>query len=485
MDISTIPIVTVSYNAPDLIFNLLSSIRQFYANPIYVIDGSDADNATKVNEVSRAFDNVHFHGFDYNIHHGPGMAWAIQNLPFSGPVLFIDSDMRATENGFIEDLYGHLEPHLYGVGYVIYVNRDGFTITEGIDDSSVRYLHPALMLCNIEVMREWPIPIKHGAPMTDTMVRLHDEGRSDLLLNIEWVGEVADNLIESPRFLLHEMRGTVKRTGSYNLDEWLQGVIAKRNAALNNSISTTTSNPQEFTMNDITPKHGILLDFFENHNHRMIHKWMHYFEIYERHFDRFRNKPINLMEFGVLHGGSLQMWKHYFGKESAIFGIDINPRCKELAEDQIQIHLADQEDRSSIRSLCQSLPQMDIIIDDGGHTMQQQVITFEETWNQLKVGGIYLCEDLHTSYWPAFGGGLRLPHTFIEYSKQIIDQLHAWHSPDGQLIVDTITKNTFAIHYYNSIVVIEKRTIMSPSARMKGVPSFPLDPAEKIVYDRG
>ena len=104
MDISTIPIVTVSYNAPDLIFNLLSSIRQFYANPIYVIDGSDADNAKKVNEVSLAFDNVHFHGFDYNIHHGPGMAWAIQNLPFSGPVLFIDSDMRATENGFIEDL---------------------------------------------------------------------------------------------------------------------------------------------------------------------------------------------------------------------------------------------------------------------------------------------------------------------------------------------------------------------------------------------
>ena len=243
MDISTIPIVTVSYNAPDLIFNLLSSIRQFYANPIYVIDGSDADNATKVNEVSRAFDNVHFHGFDYNIHHGPGMAWAIQNLPFSGPVLFIDSDMRATENGFIEDLYGHLEPHIYGVGYVIYVNRDGFTITEGIDDSSVRYLHPALMLCNIEVMREWPMPIKHGAPMTDTMVRLHDEGRSDLLLNIEWVGEVADNLIESPRFLLHEMRGTVKRTGSYNLDEWMQEVISKRQQQLETSNVTnqTTS----------------------------------------------------------------------------------------------------------------------------------------------------------------------------------------------------------------------------------------------------
>jgi len=243
MDISTIPIVTVSYNAPDLIFNLLSSIRQFYANPIYVIDGSDADNATKVNEVSRAFENVHFHGFDYNIHHGPGMAWAIQNLSFSGPVLFIDSDMRATENGFIEDLYGHLESHLYGVGYVIYVNRDGFTITEGIDDSSVRYLHPALMLCNIEVMREWPMPIKHGAPMTDTMVRLHDEGRSDLLFNINWVSDVVENTLPNPPFLLHEGRGTVKRSGSYNLDEWMQSVISKRQEQLTTTpvISQTTS----------------------------------------------------------------------------------------------------------------------------------------------------------------------------------------------------------------------------------------------------
>jgi glycosyltransferase involved in cell wall biosynthesis len=482
-DISTIPIVTISYNSPDLILNLLNSIRKFYSNRIYVIDGSDSDNAHKIKEISLAFDGVHFEGFEYNIHHGPGMAWAIQNLALSGPVLFIDSDMRATENGFIEDLYSNLQTHLYGVGYVIHINRDGFTITEGIDDSSVRYLHPALMLCNIEVMRQWPMHIKHGAPMTDTMVSLHDQGRSDLLLNIEWVGDVSDNLVENPRFLIHEMRGTVKRTGSYNLDEWLIGVVAKRNKDLTHKANVITPNSQEAKMNN--HQSGILLDFFENHNHRMIHKWMHYFEIYERHFDKFRSKPLNLMEFGVLHGGSLQMWKYYFGKESTIFGIDINPRCADLVEDQIQIHIANQEDRDSLRSLCQSLPKMDIIIDDGGHTMQQQVITFEETWNQLKVGGIYLCEDLHTSYWPAFGGGFRLPHTFIEYSKQIIDQLHAWHSPDGQLTVDSMTQNTFAIHYYNSIVVIEKRAITPPIARMKGMPSFPLDPAEQIVFDRG
>ena len=65
---------------------------------------------------------------------------------------------------------------------------------------------------------------------------------------------------------------------------------------------------------------SVLRDFFENHPHRMIHKWMHYFEIYERHFNQFRGKPMSMLEFGVLHGGSLQMWKYYFGKEARIYG---------------------------------------------------------------------------------------------------------------------------------------------------------------------
>jgi hypothetical protein len=230
---------------------------------------------------------------------------------------------------------------------------------------------------------------------------------------------------------------------------------------------------------------SVLLDFFENHEHRMIHKWMHYFEIYERHFAAFRGKPMSLVEFGVLHGGSLQMWKHYFGQQAQIYGVDINPRCAELAEERIAILLGNQEDRESLRGICRTLPKFDIIIDDGGHTMLQQKTTFEEMWGQLKDGGIYLCEDVLTSYWPAFGGGYRHPGNFIEYTKSMIDQLHAWHSPDPALQVNDFTRSAFALHYYDSIVVIEKRPMTPPQVRMKGKPSFPLEAAEQEVFNRG
>ena len=118
--------------------------------------------------------------------------------------------------------------------------------------------------------------------------------------------------------------------------------------------------------------------------------------------------------------------------------------------------------------------------------MMQQIITFEEMYAHLKDGGVYLCEDLHTSYWPGhFGGGYRDPNTFIEYSKRLIDQLNAWYSQEMGFAVDDFTRSAFSLHYYDSILVIEKRVISTPKARMKGTPSFPLNPAEQEVYDRG
>src|SRR5712691_846135 len=170
--------------------------------------------------------------------------------------------------------------------------------------------------------------------------------------------------------------------------------------------------------------------YFTHNPGRLIHKWTHYFEIYDRHLSRFRGTDVHLVEIGVYHGGSLQMWKHYFGPTSRIFGVDIDPRCKKLEEKQIEIFIGDQEDRGFLKSLAAKIPRVDILIDDGGHTMAQQINTFEELFPHVDGNGVYLCEDLHTSYWEKYGGGFRKPGTFVEYSKSFIDYINAWHSAE-------------------------------------------------------
>jgi hypothetical protein len=122
------------------------------------------------------------------------------------------------------------------------------------------------------------------------------------------------------------------------------------------------------------------------------------------------------------------MWKNYFGPQAHIYGIDIDPQCKSFEEPQIKIAIGSQEDRQFLRTFAQSVPRIDILIDDGGHTMRQQIAAFEELYSHIDANGVYLCEDLHTSYWGDYGGGYRRPDTFVEYSKNFIDYLNAWHA---------------------------------------------------------
>jgi len=170
-----------------------------------------------------------------------------------------------------------------------------------------------------------------------------------------------------------------------------------------------------------------LLDYFLGDNHRQMYKWLHYFDVYHRHFFPFRNTSPTILEFGVHHGGSLQMWKEYFGEGARIIGVDINPQCKIVEEKGIEVFIGDQADKRFLRRLVASIGPIQIVIDDGGHTMKQQIATFEEIYPSVSQPGIYLAEDLHASYWSKWGGGIRKKGSFIEYSKRLIDQLTAWH----------------------------------------------------------
>lgn len=207
-----------------------------------------------------------------------------------------------------------------------------------------------------------------------------------------------------------------------------------------------------------------LKDFFERGDHRIIDKWLHYFGIYERYLSQYKGKSVTIIEIGVSHGGSLQMWKNYFGENATIYGVDINSECKKFEEPGINILIGSQSDRKFLKSIIKNVPRPDILIDDGGHMMNQQIITFEELFDYVKDEGIYLCEDLHTSYWLSHGDGIRRNGTFIELGKKLIDSINAWHSVQKEFKTDKYTRSIYGLHFYDSMLVIEKRKIEKPSS---------------------
>lgn len=227
-----------------------------------------------------------------------------------------------------------------------------------------------------------------------------------------------------------------------------------------------------------------LKSYFNENNKRLIDKWMHYFDIYDRHFSKYRNQEVVILEIGVSQGGSLQMWKNYFGNKAIIYGIDIDPRCKEFEEENIEIFIGSQSDRQFLNQIKNKIPKVDILIDDGGHTMNQLITSYEELFSHIKEDGVYLAEDLHTCYWLEYGGGHKRNGTFIEYSKNFIDELHAFHSEQSSLNVTDFTKYVNSIHYYDSILVVEKRKREKPYTETSGSPSFVVENTKRNKVDR-
>lgn len=215
-----------------------------------------------------------------------------------------------------------------------------------------------------------------------------------------------------------------------------------------------------------------LESYFRSNTKRLIHKWDHYFDIYEQHFSRYRDKEVTVVEIGVSQGGSLQMWKQYFGDKATIYGVDIDERCKQFEEENIHIFIGSQSDRKFLREVKSKIPKIDILIDDGGHTMKQQIVSYEELFDHVKDDGVYLCEDTHTSYWLKWGGGYKRRNSFIEYSKNFIDQIHAFHSEQNSLKVSDFTKSVQSVHFYDSIVVVEKKKRKAPIHSKTGETSF-------------
>lgn len=201
---------------------------------------------------------------------------------------------------------------------------------------------------------------------------------------------------------------------------------------------------------------GFLHRYFLNNSHKPLYKWVHYFDIYERHLARFRGTSPVMLEIGVMGGGSLAMWKEYLGPGSRIIGVDINPECKIHDAEGIEVFIGSQDDPALIDQIFSKYPRVDIVLDDGSHIMQHMIASFELMYERVHANGVYIVEDIHTSYWSEYGGGLNRHGSFMEFVKQKLDEINAIHT-NNELPVSAFTRSTNCIACYDSIVAFERR----------------------------
>lgn len=209
-------------------------------------------------------------------------------------------------------------------------------------------------------------------------------------------------------------------------------------------------------------------DIWNEYEGPEINKWTNYFNLYDEILQRYQDTPINFLEIGINHGGSLEVWKKYFHSESLFYGIDINPDCKRFERDNVEIFIGSQNDISFLNSIKEKGLQFDVIIDDGGHKMNQQITSLKELFPILKEGGVYICEDTHTSYWREFGGGYKRKNTFIEYSKTLIDGLYYTHMPSKMKPKILDKMNVKSIHFYDGMIAFYKSKSLNSQPIRKG-----------------
>ncbi len=197
-----------------------------------------------------------------------------------------------------------------------------------------------------------------------------------------------------------------------------------------------------------------------------------YTEPYSQWLVRFRDLPIKFLEIGIRKGDSVRLWEQYFKKADLHF-IDIKLDEDAYRSERSKYYLVDQEDPEQLRNFIRTTGgEFDVIIDDGGHTMNQQITSFVELFPHVKSKGVYIVEDLHTSYW--VGGELhsrKNPYapTMVEFLKILIDKVNALGAISGMAShrreidpnllsrLDYYQREIASIAFFDSVAMIEKR----------------------------
>lgn len=185
-------------------------------------------------------------------------------------------------------------------------------------------------------------------------------------------------------------------------------------------------------------------------------KHANYFAIYDHLLSHLRGKPVTFIEIGVWNGGSLFMWRDFFGEKARIIGVDINENAKKLESYGFEIFIGDQGDPSFWKRLFLEVGMIDVILDDGGHQYDQQIITTHECLDHINDGGLLIVEDTHTSYMRRFGYPTK--YSFIEYCKNVVDILATRFSAVKNSNLNYLSgyKNIiFSVRFFESIVCFE------------------------------
>jgi len=209
-------------------------------------------------------------------------------------------------------------------------------------------------------------------------------------------------------------------------------------------------------------------ELFNEHTGEGIIKWSNYGPIYDKHFAPFRDQNINILEIGVLRGGSMRMWEKYFPNAN-IFGIDIDNECLQYQSDRTKIFIGDQSDVSFLRNVKAKIPRVDILIDDGSHRAKDQKATFEEMYYHVRKPGVYLIEDIEFNYWS--DKDKKSPDNFMTHMKKKIDEINIRRTMHRKVAMSypfkdndiRFTNSTNNITFYDGVVVLEKQEM--PKAR--------------------
>lgn len=174
-----------------------------------------------------------------------------------------------------------------------------------------------------------------------------------------------------------------------------------------------------------------------------------YFSVYDELLTPFRDRPITFVEIGVLHGGSLAMWRRFLGPSARIIGVDLDPGAKRWEADGFEIAIGDQGDPAFWAEFFARVGPVHVLLDDGGHTNRQQVVTVVSALPQIRDGGLLIVEDVHASYLADFGNPSRW--SFMSYVRRVIDAIQTRY-PELSASRPAIAGLVYSVLCYESIV---------------------------------